>query len=44
LQRFLEMDGNHIGAILFIDCAFKHMRCVIGSTVQLERSQDFLLL
>jgi len=23
--RFLEMDGNHISAILFIDSAFKNV-------------------
>src|SRR6266567_8219972 len=38
-RRFLEMDGNHVSAIFFVDSAFKHMRCVIGSGVELERSQ-----
>src|SRR5262245_788104 len=40
-RRFLEMDGNHVGAIAFIDRAFEHMRCVVGSRVELERSQHF---
>src|SRR5215469_4780883 len=40
-RRFLEMDGNHLGAIVFIDRAFEHMRCVVGSRVELERSQHF---
>src|SRR6516225_3003217 len=35
-RRFLEMDGNDVGTIRFIDRAFKHMRCVIGTGVQLE--------
>ena len=26
-------DGDHIGAILFVDRAFKHMRCIVGSGV-----------
>src|SRR5262249_56710833 len=43
-RRFLEMDGNHIGASFLIDRAFQHMRCVIGSGVQLERSQHFSTL
>src|SRR6516162_4232038 len=40
-RRFLEMDGNHVGAIAFIDRAFEHMRCVVGSRVELERAQHF---
>src|SRR5262249_4356451 len=38
-RRFLEMDGNYVGTIRFIDRAFKHMRCIIGPGVQLERSE-----
>jgi hypothetical protein len=40
-RRFLEMDGNHIGAILFVYHAFRHVRRIVGSGVELERSQHF---
>ncbi len=32
-RSFLEMDGDYIGAILFVYRALKHMRRVIGSSV-----------
>src|SRR5262245_32719390 len=40
-RRFLEMDGNYVGAIFFVDRALEHMRPIVGSGVQLERSQHF---
>ena len=37
-RRFLEMDGDHLGAILLVYRAFEHMRRVVGSGVDLERA------
>src|SRR6266545_6560290 len=43
-RRLLEMDGDYIGAILFVDRAFEHMRRIVGSGVQFECSYHLMLL
>jgi hypothetical protein len=37
-RRFFEMNGDHIGASLFVYRAFKNMRRMVRSRVKFERS------